>query len=190
MTKLSILIPTLDNRKFHLANMLKNLNEQVQRLPNKNDIEILTYSDNRQQTTGYKRNVLLGKAKGKFVVFVDDDDKLATFYVSLIIKVIDENPDIDAIGISGQYSENGKTQIPFETSLKHNWEQKNGWYLRTINHISPIRRDHALKVKFPNKTIGEDYEYTMALKKLGVLKKEFVIKEFIYYYNFVSNKNY
>ena len=190
MTKLSILIPTLENRKFHLGNMVKNISAQINALENPDDCELLVYSDNREKTTGHKRNVLLGRAKGKFTVFVDDDDKLAVNYIQLILEAIDNNPDIDAIGIRGQYSEDGRKPSPFETSLKHNWELKDGWYLRTINHISPIKRIHALRVRFPDITIGEDYKYTMALKSLNILKKEVVIKQPIYFYNFVSNKQY
>lgn len=190
MIYLSILIPTLHSRKFHFQNITRSLHSQIEKLENPNEVEILSYTDNREKTTGHKRNVLLERAKGKFVVFVDDDDKLSPQYVELILKAIKENPQIDAIGIRGKYSEDGKTPEPFETSLKHNWEKRNGWYYRTINHISPIKREHAITVKFPDITIGEDYKYTMALKDSKLLKKEVVIETPIYFYNFISNKNY
>lgn len=153
-------------------------------------VEIMVYEDNRQKTTGYKRNVLLRNANGKFSVFVDDDDMVASFYISEIIKTIKENPDIDAIGIQGWYSENGGRQEPFETSLKHNWEKKNGWYLRTINHISPIRTELARQVMFPDKVRFEDYYWTMKLKQTGLLKKEVVITKKMYFYDYVHNKSY
>lgn len=191
MIQLSILIPTLHNRKFHFNNISKMLKDQIKKLEDPREVEILTFTDNRgDNTTGHKRNVLLNKSNGKFVVFVDDDDKLADTYVALILQAIKNNPDIDAIGIRGMYSENGKQPQPFETSLKHNWEFRNGWYYRTINHISPIKRKHAITVKFPDITIGEDYAYTMELMASGLLKKEVVIEYPIYFYNFISNKRY
>lgn len=190
MIKLSILIPTLHSRKFYFNNMKRILNEQIEALDNPKEVEILAFVDNRKYTTGAKRNALLEKAKGEFVVFVDDDDNLHEQYVPLILEAIKNNPDIDAVGIRGMYTEDGSRPEPFETSLKHDWEKRNGWYYRTINHISPIRRKHALAVKFPNKTVGEDYDYTMALKKTGLLKKEVVIEKPIYFYNFISNKAY
>lgn len=168
----------------------QHLNAQIKSLENPEEVEVLAYIDNREKTTGYKRNILLERAKGQFVVFVDDDDKLANNYVKLIVDIIKNNPELDCVGIRGQYSEDGKKPEPFETSLSHNWEKRAGWYYRTINHISPIKREHALAVKFPDKTIGEDYEYTMALKKTGLLKNEVVIKTPIYFYNFISNKKY
>lgn len=190
MIYLSVLIPTLDNRRFYFNAIKKALTDQIKELKDPSEVEVLSYPDNRQKTTGYKRNVLLKRAKGKFVVFIDDDDKISNKYVHLLLGVIKNNPDIDAIGIRGEYTEDGKKPQPFETSLKHNWEFTNGWYYRTINHISPIKREHALQVKFPDKTIGEDYEYTMALKETGLLQKEFLIRKPIYFYNFISDKNY
>jgi hypothetical protein len=105
-----------------------------------------------------------------------------------ILKAIKNNPDIDAIGIQGLYSEDRVNYSPFETSLKHDWETKDGWHLRTINHISPIRRKHAIKVEFPNLGYKEDFIWTMELKKTGLLKKEVVIKKPMYIYEFVADK--
>jgi len=190
MIQLSVLIPTLHSRKYHFENIKRALLKQKGALEFPDEVEILSYIDSREKTTGFKRNALIEQSKGLFVVFVDDDDELDDEYLKLIVEAIKNNPEIDAVGIRGQYSEDGKTQQPFETSLKHNWELKNGWYYRTINHISPIKREHAIAVKFPNKVIGEDYEYTMKLKATGLLKKEVVIKKPIYFYNFVSNKSY
>lgn len=187
---ISILIPTLVTRRGYLKRLTTAIDEQVNRLGVNEKVEVLVYEDNRQKTTGYKRNVLLKRAKGKFSVFVDDDDMVATFFIEEILKAIEENPDIDAIGIQGWYSEDGGKREPFETSLKHHWEKVNGWYYRTINHISPIKTVHALEVLFPDKVRFEDYEWTMALKETGLLKSEVVIKKKMYFYDFVSQKRY
>ena len=188
MVLISILIPTLTNRTMYFKRITDELNRQIVEIHAEKEVEILAYCDNRQKTTGHKRNVLLNKAVGKFTVFVDDDDRVDPKYIYEILKVIKENDDIDCIGIQGLYNENGGKYEPFETSLKHNWEKRNGWYYRTINHISPILRKHALEVKFPDKTRFEDYEWTMALKKTGLLKKEVVIKKPMYIYEYVHVK--
>lgn len=188
--KLSILIPTLITRKGYFENITSVLNQQIKTLNAQDKVEILAYTDNREKTTGYKRNVLLQKAKGLFSVFVDDDDMVASFYVAEILKAIEENPEIDAIGIQGIYSEDGGKKEPFETSLAHHWEKVNGWYYRTINHISPIKTELAKRVLFPDKVRFEDYEWTMALKETGLLKSEVVIKKKMYFYDFVSQKRY
>ena len=168
----------------------RELTKQINENNLKNEVEILFYCDNREKTTGHKRNVLIKQANGVFVVFLDDDDKISPNYVKLIVEAIKNNPEVDAIGIRGEYTENGRAPEPFETSLDHNWEKVNGWYYRTINHISPIRKVHAETVKFKDITLGEDYDWTMRLKETGLLKKEVVIQEPIYFYNFISNKAY
>lgn len=188
MVLLSVLIPSLTNRSEFLNRITTLLSKQINVYKLQKEVEILTLVDNREQTTGFKRNTLLNKSKGKFVVFVDDDDLVSDDYLKLICDII-RNDEVDCIGINGIYSVGG-VQSPFETSLNHHWEIKNGTYTRTINHISPIKRELALMVRFPNKTIGEDYEYTMKLKRLGLLKVEKIIKKPIYFYNFVPNKKY
>lgn len=189
MVLLSVLIPSLTSRTEHLNRITSLLTRQINAYKLHKEVEILTLIDNREQTTGFKRNALLNKSNGKFIVFVDDDDLLSDDYLKLICDLIRSEKELDCIGINGIYTCNGQ-KTPFETSLEHHWEIKNGMYTRTINHISPIKRQHAILVRFPNKTIGEDYEWTMKLKKLNVLKVEKVIKNPIYFYNFVSNKRY
>jgi glycosyltransferase involved in cell wall biosynthesis len=184
---LSILIPSLETRKHFLDSLINMI--MYQDGFNNDEVEVLTFIDNRENTTGHKRNILIERAKGKFVVFIDDDDKISDDYISKILEAIKSNPIIDVIGINGVYTHKGK-QTPFETSLEHHWDYEDGMFLRYTNHISPILRDHAIKIKFPNKTIGEDFEWTMKLKKSKLLKNQIVIKSPLYYYNFIANKKY
>ena len=189
MVLLSVLIPSLTSRSEYLHRITSLLTRQINAYKLQKEVEILTLIDNREATTGFKRNTLLNKSKGKFIVFVDDDDLVSDDYLKLICDLIRGEKELDCVGINGVYSCNNQ-QTPFETSLEHHWEVKNGMFTRTINHISPIKREHAILVRFPNKTIGEDYEWTMKLKQLNVLKIEKVIKNQIYFYNFIPNKKY
>jgi len=83
MIYLSILIPTLKSRAAMYQRTAQHLNAQIKSLENPEEVEVLAYIDNREKTTGYKRNILLERAKGQFVVFVDDDDSLLTIMLSL-----------------------------------------------------------------------------------------------------------
>ena len=186
---LSILIPTIEGREGFFKTITNKLTYQITK-DAINKVELLFYKDKRgQKTTGHKRNVLIEKAKGKFVVFVDDDDDVSSDYVFEIIKAIEDNPSVDAIGIRGVYTSTNE-QTPFETSIKWSWEKTNGFYTRYINHISPIKKEIASAIKFPDKTIGEDYDYVMQLKKSKLIKTEVVIKKQIYFYDYVQNKKY
>ena len=185
---LSILIPTVNGRERFFEHITRKLTKQINQVGS-DLVQLLFYKDRKgEHTTGYKRNVLIQNAKGKFVVFVDDDDDVSQDYVKSIVDKIALNPDLDAIGINGIYTSNG-VQTPFETGARWNWEMTNGYYTRFINHISPVKRAHALKIKFPDTTIGEDYDWTMNLKKSGLIKESETIKKSIYYYDYRANKN-
>ena len=68
--KLSILIPSIDERKNLLAELMGALR------PQKTDnVEFLVMTDNGQMSIGQKRNMLLGQSHGEYVAFVDDDDE-------------------------------------------------------------------------------------------------------------------
>lgn len=182
--KLCILIPTLKIRSQLLSNLLDILLPQITSRPLQ-DVKILIEVDNTELTIGAKRNLLTTKAHNlynpDYIVFVDDDDTLSPDYIEKIMKAIESNPDV--IGIVGQQTTNGENPRTFIHSLKYNsWFEKNKIYYRNPNHLNPIKTEIALKVKFPNKSFGEDKDYSMAI--LPLLKTEVFIPETIYYYDF------
>jgi glycosyltransferase involved in cell wall biosynthesis len=183
---LSILMPTLDDRKHFFNHISQKLSNQIKQVGEK-DVEFLFYCDNRERTTGHKRNVLLQQARGKFVVFVDDDDDVSPNYVDLICKAIRQH-DVDAIGICGIYTENGLNPKPFITGRKYNWETIGNTYCRFVNHISPIKRTIAQQFDFPDLTIGEDYQWTMAIRDSGLVKTDYIIQDKVYFYEFRPHK--
>jgi hypothetical protein len=185
---LSILIPTIEGREHFFNHITRKLTHQINAY-GVDKVQLLFYKDKRgENTTGYKRNVLLEQSRGKFVVFVDDDDDVSTNYVQLICDVITNQPSIDAIGVRGIYTADGQGKTKFETGIRWNWEVTNGCYTRYINHISPIRRSIAIQFKFPDKTLGEDYDWTMEVKNSGLIKSDFIIPQEIYYYDYISRK--
>jgi glycosyltransferase involved in cell wall biosynthesis len=70
--KLSILIPSIPSRWRKLTASFDSLLEKI----GDKDIEILAFSDNKKRTIGEKRDALVKMAKGKYIMFVDDDDEL------------------------------------------------------------------------------------------------------------------
>ena len=86
--KLSILILTVVGRESMLNELLNVINSQK-----KDDIEILIENDNGKMKLGRKRNNLIDRAIGDYIVFVDDDDMVPDYYVSEILKGIESQPD-------------------------------------------------------------------------------------------------
>jgi|694.fasta_scaffold05768_17 hypothetical protein len=93
---LSILIPTVPIRKLLLDNLLLVLNKQIEENKLENRVEILVYEDNFEKSVGEKRNILYEKAKGKYVLILDDDDMVSDDFCIEICRVI-KNYDVDQI---------------------------------------------------------------------------------------------
>lgn len=184
MTKLSILICTMPLRKEMFDNLLMRLNEQIA-LQEKDSVEVLS-NDSMSITTGEKRNLLIQMAKGEFVVFIDDDDDVYDYYVNEILTTLNENPNIDCVGINGIISFNGQNPKRWFISkaYKH-WHESQEVYYRTPNHISPVRKKIAEKVPFPNEHHGEDFVYSMGI--LPFLHEEAIIEKPLYHYQTRQN---
>lgn len=199
---LSILIATMPHRYWDFNILLVALSSQFKdaERPNKlpepepsifamgnvynPEIEIV-YDDSMDYNIGTKRNKLLQRAKGDYIVYVDDDDTISTDYVSKIFAAIKTNP--DCIGISGTITFNGLNSKQWHISKKYgHWYEKNNIYYRTPNHISPVKRELALKAGFPEISFGEDAVYSERL--LPLLKTEVVIPGNLYIYRYDSKK--
>lgn len=183
--KLSILICTLE-RRIHL---LERLKKTMLRNFNGNpppDVEIITNCDNGQMSIGAKRNFLLSLAKGEYVVFADDDDLVSNDYISQIISATITNP--DAIGFKGWITTNGIMRKEWRISKNYGYEQKGGVYYRYNNHLSPVKREIALQIGFPDISHGEDFDYAKRLHESGLIKTEVFIDKHLYHYDYKTSK--
>lgn len=188
MPKLSILIPSVIQHELFLIELFDNLNRQT--LPFPGMVEILV-DKHETDSTGKKRNRLLEKSCGDYIVFVDSDDYVFQYYVSEVLKGTET--DCDCMGIQGYMTTDGKSKIGFELSKDFNNEtiRRDGksFYLRKTNHICPVKRELAMKVMFPDKSNAEDKDYSEMLNPL--LKKEYKIIPVMYHYRFSRvNKTY
>jgi len=139
----------------------------------------LVETDNGQQTIGAKRNKLVRKSSGDYISFIDDDDLVSFDYISKILEAVESNP--DCCGIEGIVTFHGDNPTLFCHSVKYqNWSDKNGVYYRSPNHLNPVSRKIAKKVKFPFKNNREDRAYANDIYPF--LKTEVYIEEPIYFY--------
>lgn len=185
MIVLSILIPSLHKRTGLLGALLKDLQAQAT-----DEVEILTSVDGGEISTGNKRNNLVNAAKGKYTVFVDDDDVVSSDYIPSILEAAKQ--DADVIVFNGIMTTDGRNPKKWYISkdLPYKSEIRNGEeiYLRYPNHIVPIKRDIALQVPFPNKYREEDFDYATKLHNLGLIKTEAKIDKYLYTYRFIQGK--
>ena len=151
----SILICSLESRSLKLNRLLSILKGQVD-----DTVEILVSVDAGEKSVGAKRNELVKASCGKYLAFIDDDDIVSNDYVSLILKAIQDGPDV--VGLQLDYYQDGV------------------FYDRNPNHLNPVKREFAISILYPEINIGEDRDYSMRL--LSLLNSEYYIKKPIYTY--------
>ncbi len=180
---LSILIPTLESRREDFLRLYRKLDSQIVRNHLRADVEILVFEDRGQHSIGKKRNALLQRAAGRFVVFVDDDDDVSDDYVRLIAAALRERPDVDCIGIKGQITFHGRHPRTIIYSVRYDQPCTRGSeYLRPPQHITPIRKEIAARYRFADTSHSEDYDWALQIRSDRALQHEYFIDEVLYYY--------
>lgn len=201
---LSILIPTTPDREDFFKNIFKQVHDQChgfcenEYLPYGSDTsiqfyrhsnafyELLTFCDNKKYSIGFKRNELMRISKGKYVAFIDDDDRISDNYFNFIIPGMESGA--DCCSLKGIITEDGQNPLVFEHSIKYkeyktNHEGMPVRYERFPNHLNCIKSSIAKQFKFPEKNHGEDTDWATQIFKSGLIKTEHYIEEILYYYD-------
>jgi hypothetical protein len=184
---LSILICTVPSRKAQLDWLLGYLWSQILTYREPREIEILI--DYREEPmVGEKRQDLLKRAKGHFIAFIDDDDAVSPDYVKRLVDSLSRAPDSDCASLVGVMTTHGTRPEIFKHSIEYSgWYSRDGVHYRTPNHLSAVRRQHALQVGFLSKNVGEDHDYSKRLRPL--LKHEAKLGDAPLYYYFYNPSN-
>lgn len=190
MMSLSILVCTLESREESFQKLRDNIEEQIMCCPAES-VEFLFSCDNGEMTTGAKRDFLLRRAMGDYVVFIDDDDEVPGHYVSEILNAIKSEP--DCVPLDGTYTRDNSLSVKWRMSKgspnETIYENGHPVFLRAVNHIGVVRADIAKKVGFPDISNGEDKAYSEGIQPY--LKTEVKINLPMYHYKFSSqNKLY
>lgn len=181
---LTILVCALESRPKQLSELMAVLGPQLVGQP----VSVIVESDAGEMSIGAKRNVLLSKATGKYVAYVDDDDMVDPAYVSLVLNAIKTGGGPDCVGMCGYIMQGGQRTWQFRHSITvGHWckDKKARIYFRTPNHLNPIKSVFAKQVPFPETSFGEDRAYSDAIRKY--LQTESFIEHPIYYYR-MGNK--
>ena len=186
--KLSILVPTVPRRMDNCyVSLIKKLEAQV---ATKTKIELIGFYDNKQRTTGEKRNNLLFLAKGEYLVFIDDDDDIANDYIGSICDALHKNPGIDCIVFDCITTVNGKNPVHSEYSIHHEYrtfkskpdmpyhDEWRGRPAHTMVWKSSIAKKHI----YQDKNYEEDVQWVK--RAYRDIKTEFRIPKVLYYYKF------
>lgn len=185
MTKtLGILIPTLPDRRVTFEGLRRHIESQIgDRL-----VQVIPNARGREIKIGRKRQMMLEACHHDYVVFIDDDDMVTHDYVEKVYDAIQQGPDV--VGLRGFMTTNRDNPENWCISTKYDWKENvDGYrYVRYPNHLAPIKREHALAAGFTDMGHGEDYDYSMRLKKLDILKSEVFIDAELYHYIYTVKK--
>ena len=147
-------------------------------------VEIIYLVDDKEISTGEKKERLINMAKGEYVVIIDDDDTVSLDYFNTIMPVlINEKPDcigylVDLIGMGAMKTACISIHYP-------EWARNiNGHDLVRYTHEKvPIKRKHAISAGWSWMRYDDDYCFSMNLKRDGNLKKEVFINKKLYIYH-------
>ena len=188
--KLSILIPTVPGRETFFDRMVKHVSSQTIDHYLKHGVDIEIRSDKATDISiGIKRNLLLQEARGEYICFIDDDDRIADNYIELVMAGIATNP--DCCSLNGIITTDGKDPKPFKHSIDYDsMYERDGVYYRPPNHLNTVRASIAKQMVFPDWQRSEDSNYCFQLQASGLLKVEYKIAPVLYFYDYVSDKRY
>lgn len=85
---LSILIPSVPERADKLKDLLEKLKPQIKAWPGQ--AEALVLIDFRTMSLGEKRNRMMQIAAGRYVIHLDDDDRLVDGALDVIVPILQE----------------------------------------------------------------------------------------------------
>lgn len=182
---LSILICSIESRADFLARLLAILEPQQ-----RGDVEILIDLDDGQVSIGQKRNRLVARATGEYLCFVDDDDTVPDDYVATLVAACSEGN--DCVGFKLRRVVNGASEdiqamhsIRFTDWGVVSWDNE-PFYMRTPNHLNPIRAALARQVPFPDQNAGEDKDYSTRIRPL--LRSETFVDRPMYVYEYREDR--
>lgn len=174
---LSILIPAIPERIESVKKLVKAIDFfSIYGY----EYEILLLCDNLKMSIGEKRNKLLSMAKGKYIMFCDDDDNITLNFAKLLGACSERNEDVITFKQEATIDGN-KTIVDFDLSHTENEIfVTDGITKRKPFHVCAWKRSLIKKVKFPNINWGEDSKWVdKALKKV---KTQYKIDEIIHIY--------
>jgi hypothetical protein len=164
MIILSILCPTTPDRSEMFSKLFSEVMTQVLLVhhlhPSLGKIEVLVDDSKRflegGLSIGKKRESLLRRAEGRYVVFLDSDDDIAPNYVEQLVRLCQHNTDVVTFRNLTK-TDTYWTLVDMSLAYHHNDEASPKYITRRKPwHICPIRSLFAKMYDFEDTNYGED----------------------------------
>lgn len=180
---LTIAIPTVMDREFQFGILYNTLLRTIATGGWENEVEVIYEQDNKEISIGAKRQKLIDRATGKYMMMLDDDDWLGPDYIPQILEAAKDDP--DTIGYLEEVSIEGRKFKTSCISMKwKQWDSNVGLYdyVRTPYFKNPIRTSLCKQVGCADMRFGEDADFAKKIHPL--LKTEVFIDKKMYIYRY------
>jgi glycosyltransferase involved in cell wall biosynthesis len=180
--KLSILIPSVPRRrKTYLQSLLDSLETQLES-SNISNVEILVLYDNKKRNIGDKRNDLINLAKGEYLTFIDDDDRVNDTYINDVLVALNFGPDCvvyDCLYSSGDQTMLCKYGVEYEYN-NASLGQGIDWTGKPA-HTMVWKSSLAKSVSYESRGWGEDMDWVK--RAYPLITNQIRIDKIMYYYD-------
>lgn len=183
--KLSVLIASHVSRVAGLVRVAELLS------PVPADAEVVVLW-NRGRNIGDIYRDLVAEARGEYMCFVDDDDRVAPHYLPTLLGAVQSGPDYVGFRVEvNDFSPNPINRrwrrYEAEHSLRNRgWSQQGNKFFRDVTHLNPIRTDIARRVPFPD---GRSLDHDWAKAVRPLVKSEVFVDDVLYFYDYDATKS-
>lgn len=150
---LSILIPGIPERMANAKLLIAEIADQAG--SRSADVEVLYCVDNRQRTVGAKRQALQDIARGQYIAFCDDDDKITPAYVAALLEAAASGVDVITFHQRAFHNDQ-ECEIVFDAMHRTDDWKPNGVARRRPWHVCAWRRELIQHCRFGDCNYGED----------------------------------
>ena len=189
----SILIPTLASRQAKFLDLTADLADQVAEWDrwrhvhgqpaSDSAVEIVALHNNGEHEIGVYRQRLLDSARGRWVSFVDDDDRVArTFVTELAATLVLHGPQVVGFPMWIDYADGDRVEA--DLSLRYDgWERyADGRITCDLTIIQPIRAELARLGRFDTGAFPEDRAWRAEVRPHLDRAGEHYVREHLYWY--------
>jgi hypothetical protein len=149
-------------------------------------VEVLVLWNRGRLSIAEYREALVAEARGEWVSHVDDDDRVATDFVPVILEALKSEPDyvgfeVEVLDIAGSIGRKGRKWRAVHSLKTKQWHQRDSVFYRHVSHLNPLRRDLALRGEWVG-PYSEDHRWADSV--ITHVKTEVFIPRTLYFYDF------
>jgi glycosyltransferase involved in cell wall biosynthesis len=161
--------------------MLGDLFKQRNKLRDPERVEIIAVTDTKGMTIGAKRNWLVRMARGEYVQFVDDDDRVESDMIAQVVACTKHDCDVICFPVMVRLGGGPARICKYSKDFDHDYNTPHE-YRRMPNHICAVKRVLALDTPYADMCMGEDSDYAERLRPK--LQSQVTLENPLYHYDF------